>query len=127
MYGISIKKGEQAVECMRCGRKTPEKQVFCDACLEEMARHPVKPGSVAYIPPRTAEAPGKKSASRRKPLTAEEQLARQGRLIKLLVGLCLLLSVLLLLISYLYVQSSEFQKAAEAIGENYHTLIPNGG
>lgn len=115
------------MECMRCGKKTPEKQVFCDSCLEEQARHPVKPGSVAYIPPRPEAVPGKKSNARRKPLTAEEQLVRQRKLIRLLVGLCLLLSVLLLLISYLYVQSSEFQEAAEAIGENYHTLIPNGG
>lgn len=40
------------MQCMKCGKDTGEGQVFCDGCLAEMEKYPVKPGTHVYIPRR---------------------------------------------------------------------------
>ena len=40
------------MHCMKCGRKTGESHAFCDECMEEMKKYPVKPGTVIRLPER---------------------------------------------------------------------------
>ena len=40
------------MNCMKCGKTTTNEQVFCDDCLQVMAKHPVKPGTPVYLPQR---------------------------------------------------------------------------
>ncbi len=40
------------MSCMRCGKEVEENQVFCAACLQDMERHPVKPGTPIQLPNR---------------------------------------------------------------------------
>lgn len=42
------------MDCMKCGRDTGGKQVFCPECLETMHRYPVKKDAVVHIPNRDA-------------------------------------------------------------------------
>ena len=61
------------MKCMRCGRDTTEQQVFCDDCLADMARHPVKPDVAVYLPVRKPSEPQRKqNRHHKKELSAEE-------------------------------------------------------
>ena len=79
------------VKCLRCGKETGEKSVFCPDCLEEMDRYPVKPGTLIHIPVRP-EAEARKAVRRKKELTLEEQLVHSNHLVQALfiTVLCLL-------------------------------------
>lgn len=61
------------MKCMKCGTSITSSQVFCDTCLEDMAQHPVKPGTPIQLPNRSEKALPKTNQKRaRKP---EEQIA----------------------------------------------------
>ena len=61
--------------CMKCGRDISENQVFCDSCLEVMARYPVKPETAVQLPHRKdPSVPKKAHTRRRQPPTPEEQI-----------------------------------------------------
>ena len=61
------------MHCLKCGRELENEQVFCNDCLQQMAQYPVKPGTPVNLPIRSgAEEPRKKS--RRRVLSAEEQV-----------------------------------------------------
>ena len=86
------------MKCTKCGRETPSEGVFCDSCLADMKRYPVKPGTVIQLPARKPK-PTKRSAPK-KIYSQEEQLAHQRRTIRILrVGLiCTLLLLVLTVI-----------------------------
>ena len=54
-----------AVGCIKCGKKLGASAVFCDECLEEMEKRPVKPGTLVKLPSRPATPPAKKKTLRR--------------------------------------------------------------
>lgn len=62
------------MNCMKCGKTTTNEQVFCDDCLQVMAKHPVKPGTPVYLPQRQEAPAGKKTGRRVRELPVEEQL-----------------------------------------------------
>lgn len=60
------------MNCMKCGRETETEQIFCESCLEEMEKYPVKPDTVVQIPNRTGGPGSRKTFQRR--MTAEEHV-----------------------------------------------------
>lgn len=38
------------MNCLKCGREIEEGQVFCNDCLVQMAKYPVKPGTAVQLP-----------------------------------------------------------------------------
>lgn len=94
--------------CIKCGVEVPDEQVFCDACLAEMEKYPVKPDITVTLPPRK-ETPVSKKKSRKRNLPPEEQLRRTKAKLRLahitlaVVFICFLLVVAMLL-QYLHVQ-----------------------
>ena len=61
------------MKCLRCARETADRQVFCNACLDDMARHPVRSDTPIYLPVRKAGDTPKRPARRfRRERTAEE-------------------------------------------------------
>jgi len=61
--------------CLKCGRPCAESQAFCNECLADMQRHPVKPGVVVLLPQQ--ERPVRPAPRRRHTAPPpEEQLAR---------------------------------------------------
>ena len=40
------------MHCMKCGQKIEDTKVFCEDCLADMAKYPVKPGTVINLPQR---------------------------------------------------------------------------
>ena len=41
------------MKCLRCGNNALDEQLFCDECLADMEKHPVKPGTPIHIHKRT--------------------------------------------------------------------------
>ena len=83
------------MNCLRCGRETSGQQVFCDTCLDDMARHPVKPDVAIYLPVRKPkELPRKQSHRWRRERSAEETvviLRRRVRVLAVITGLLILM------------------------------------
>jgi hypothetical protein len=63
------------MNCIKCGEKIPENQVFCDVCLADMEKYPVKP-DVTVVLPHREETPVTKKKSRKRTIPPEEQLRR---------------------------------------------------
>lgn len=89
MYNIPIVYlGVSSVNCLKCGREIEEGQVFCNDCLVQMAKYPVKPGTAVQLPSRGSAAVSKKVHSRRRGRTApEEQLKALKKRIRILSAL----------------------------------------
>ena len=108
------------MHCTKCGRDIPERAVFCEKCLQTMAVHPVKPGTVIQLPQRKPAAP-KKSGSRKRQLNPEEQVVRQRKIIRWLwVSLISTLLLLCLSVALLFHMNQE-KPTTETIGQNYMT------
>ena len=87
------------MNCMKCGRETTAEQVFCDECQLEMAKYPVKPGTVVLLPNRK-DAGVVRKVSRRRVLSTEEQVKYLRRTVRILASLLLVATLLILLMIY---------------------------
>lgn len=84
------------MNCLRCGRETEEQQVFCKACLDNMARHPVKSDTPIYLPVRkTNEPPKKQYFWPRKERSLEEAVVILRKRVRFLTALSLILFMML--------------------------------
>ncbi len=83
------------MNCLRCGKPTGQSSVFCESCLQEMEKHPVKPDTAIHLPKRAFKEQTKKTSARKKPLSPEELVPLLRKWNRRLVALSLLLLVLL--------------------------------
>ena len=86
------------MNCMKCGRKADEGNVFCNECLAVMAKYPVKATASVQLPRQKEEEIPKKSPRRKPRQTPEDQIARQKQKIRrmafAIVGLCAVVCLL---------------------------------
>ena len=111
-------------KCLKCGRPCRENQAFCDECLGEMEKYPVKPGVVVLLPQRESSAP--KSAGRRRTAPPpEEQVAKlKKRLITLWAAFLLAICAIGGLIWFVVSDYLEEQKDSGPLpGQNYSSEI----
>ena len=110
--------------CVKCGKKTEGTDVFCSACLEEMKRYPVKPGTKAHIPVRP-ELPERKQTKVKKEKTPEEQIASLQKRVKLLtillVSLAAALTLAVGIIVYQITGNVGGETPQQPMGRNYTT------
>lgn len=116
------------MNCMRCGKETEEKNVFCSECLEDMAKYPVKPGTLIHIPSRP-ESDSRKNTRKRRELSAEEQLDNAKNAVQILLvtvlglfGMVVVLGLLLLLM--LGQPSPQPEETQPPMGRNYTIITP---
>ncbi len=83
------------MNCLRCGKPTGHSSVFCETCLQDMEKHPVKPDTAIHLPKRAFAEQVKKPSARKKPLSAEELVPLLRKRNRRLTAFCLLLLVLL--------------------------------
>ena len=84
------------MNCLRCGRETENQQVFCKACLDYMALHPVKSDTPVYLPVRKEkEAPRKQRRWHRRERSAEETVVILRKRVRFLTAVTLILFSLL--------------------------------
>ena len=111
------------MNCIKCGVSVPESQVFCDRCLEDMQKYPIKPNIVVTLPIHSSVAPVKKRSRRQKNTPQEDQLRRMRfklRLahITLIVVLACFFVVVGMMLKYLSEPDKEY-----APGQNYGTMV----
>lgn len=112
------------MNCMKCGREVEQDQIFCQDCLAEMEKYPVKPGTVVQLPALSAEQQPKKQPHHRRPvLTAEEQVKRLKKKTRRLALALILTSVLAVFFALLAFDILEKTAAHKLLGQNYSTIV----
>ena len=89
------------MHCMKCGNEIPDGQVFCEDCLNVMAKYPVKPDTPVQIPKRPARTEKKHSRQ----ISQKEVIRKQAKKIRRLTWIAALLFILLALVAGLYLQT----------------------
>ena len=110
------------MHCMKCGIEIEDGQVFCESCLADMKRYPVKPEAKIQLPSRPTQEAVKKPTPRNKVLTPEKKILRLQKTVK---WLSTALVVALLLVSfscYLLAELITEKPAEDNIGQNYNTI-----
>lgn len=111
------------MQCMKCGRETEDNHVFCGACLADMEKAPVKPGTPVIIPKRPKKKNAAPSVKKEKPEDVIGKLRFQIRILWILcMTLMLALCISIGLIVY-HFQNTDHN--ALAIGSNYSTEAPD--
>ena len=109
------------MNCMRCGVKTGEKEVFCSECLASMEKYPIRPGTPVHIPMRNAIPDAKRAPRKKREITPEEQLSRLRIMVRRLsLALIAALVTIALLFGILLASSLQEQTQAPSV-RNYTT------
>ena len=81
------------MNCMKCGRKIKDCQVFCEECLAIMDTYPVKPGTPIQLPSPPPKNATQAKANKRRQRKPEEQIAHLRSTIRWL-SLALIVAIL---------------------------------
>ncbi len=110
------------MNCIKCGVEIKEPQVFCESCLAEMEKYPVKPNITVTLPQRPKEVVTKRR-SRRQKYTKPEDMVRhlkaQRRILvfALVMALAAFAAVSAMMVHFLDNREEQPQK-----GQNYGTF-----
>lgn len=108
------------MECLKCGKETELDHSFCNACMAEMAKYPVKPGTPVQLPRPSARTSVNRERSKKKTVSEKEQIEKLRYGNRILVVLVLLLLTLCLFVSGLYVRAF-YRRPTRPTGQNYST------
>lgn len=108
------------MNCMKCGAEMESDSSFCEKCLEEMKKYPIKPGTPVQLPARSGASARKNSSAKRPAVKEKEQIARLTHRNKTLATLLVLTILALSAVSYFLVR--ELTRVPEKpAGQNYTT------
>ena len=110
------------MNCIKCGISVQEPQVFCDRCLEDMEKYPVKPNIVVKLPVRPSAAPVKKKARRQKGTMQEEQLRHMRFKLRLAHTALIVVLVCFLVVTGMMLKLLSDSDQQYATGQNYGTM-----
>ena len=108
------------MNCLKCGRETQNESVFCQECLLDMEKYPVRPGTVVQLP-RRREVSVIKKTPKRHVLSTEEQLKYLHKcilILSVLLAVCIAAIALMFKPTMHYVRDEHFE-----IGQNYSSVI----
>ena len=106
------------MECLKCGKKTKDEQVFCEQCLAAMDAYPVRPDIHIQLPNRPIADTPKKSGKKRRSLSPEEQAIYYRRRSRRLAVLCVALVAVLCVTAAMLAHLIMHPEDAE-LGKNY--------
>ena len=107
-------------QCLKCGKETTEKAIFCRQCQDNMVQYPVKPGTVIHLPKRQ-NTPEKKLEHYVEP-DHEGQILSLRKTVRFLVALVAVLSILLTATAFMLLRTMSQEKPVPPIGRNYTTV-----
>ena len=110
------------MNCIKCGRETENDSVFCNECLADMERHPVKPGTVVLLPPKGVDHNPKKYSKKRRTLTSEEQIKRLKRRNRILTAILVLMLVVAGFFGYVAREAIGRLDIQKFSGQNYSSI-----
>ena len=108
------------MNCLKCGCETDEKQVFCDNCLKEAEKYPIKPGTTIYIPAAPAQPVEKRAARAPRAIAPEAQIQRLRRTVQVLLWVLTALLIAFALTTMMLIHMIE-QRDQAPIGQNFGT------
>ena len=108
------------MQCMKCGRDVEPGEVFCELCLEEMQKYPVRPGTAVVIPHRPERTVPKRPAKRQP--TYEEQLVKYRKLNRVLVALLFIYMVIAGVLASLSLSGYSTEAGKYLPGQNYSAI-----
>ena len=109
----------KTVSCIKCGREIESPAVFCEECLADMEKHPVKPGTPVVLHQKPAFS--LRRAPTRKVRKAEDQIRSLKRTVTWLWVIIVALALSLGVITYFWLTHFGYQADAVRPGENYQT------
>ena len=108
--------------CMKCGRDLKEGQLFCESCLEVMAKYPVKPGIAISLPAHKESGVIMKPHKRRRQEPTPDEQIRSLR-VRLRIAVIAWLVTLALLCVMLFPYAVDlFTEDPPLPGQNYTTV-----
>lgn len=107
------------MKCLKCGRETD--QTFCQDCREEMARYPVKPGTIIQLPKDRSAAYLRRSPNWRAQISPEDKIAQQKRTIRRLSRAVAVLVALILILGFVIFRILK-GPVQPPVGQNYSTV-----
>lgn len=107
-------------QCLKCGKETAEKAIFCQQCQDDMGKYPVKPGTVIHLPKRQS-IPEKKAELYDEP-DHEKQIHGLRKTVRFLAALVAALSILLTITAFMLLRTMSQEKPVAPIGRNYTTV-----
>lgn len=108
------------MNCMKCGRDTVSERIFCEECLAEMEKYPVKPETAIKLPP-PRENTSIRRVVKRRTISPEEQvkaLKKRVRNLYIALILCLVLIVLLFRPAFAHMMEDHYK-----LGQNYSVVV----
>jgi len=105
---------------MKCGRETAAEQVFCQDCLLEMQKYPVKPGTAVMLPKHREPSAIRKPPKRRAP-SMEDQLKSLRKRVHLLTALLLVAVVAIVCLSI--PTAKHLMERRLPPGQNYSSIV----
>ena len=114
------KKGGVEMNCLKCGRETSSEQCFCQDCLLDMEKYPVKPGTVIQLPKRREGSASRKNTKRRS-VSLEDQVKSMKKRIRILTVLLIL--SLAVIASLVYPAWEYLVKDHFLPGQNYSSYV----
>lgn len=113
------------MQCMKCGREIPAGDVFCQECLADMEKYPVKPGTVVHIPNQTQH--NRRQQERRPAMTLERRIEVLTRRIWALSWLLTLaVATIIATCALIFSLLQEAKENRPVIGQNYSSTVPTG-
>lgn len=108
------------MNCMKCGRETAADQVFCQDCLLEMQKYPVKPGTAVMLPKRREASAIRKPVKRRAP-SMEDQLKALRKRLRLMTILLLIAIAAIVCLSI--PTAKHLMERRLPPGQNYSSIV----
>ena len=107
------------MQCLKCGKDVSSSPAFCDACLAERERYPVKPGTAIQLPKR--EAPARLTPLRE--ASAADRLSQARKIIRWLYLTVALLALLLSITGIMLIRTLDraAQPKEPVKGQDYTT------
>ncbi len=102
------------MNCMKCGKVIPAEQVFCEDCLAEMEKYPVKPDTPILLPPKDRNHPPKRASVYKRGKKAEEKVTGLHKIVFWLATVVVVLAVACGVLTMLLIQEKQEDKASPA-------------
>ena len=110
------------MNCMKCGKELKNSGVFCESCLADMEKYPVKSNITIQLPNRSAPAPVRKRARRQKYIKPEDQIRHLKKVRNWLVVLLMAALLAFAVTSAMVLHLLDVDADGLGIGQNYGTI-----
>ena len=115
------------MHCIKCGREIKEPQVFCERCLADMEKYPVKPTITVQLPTRPASSPVKKKQRKQKYTKPEDQIRHLRSQVRWISAALVVALLAFALTATLLLRLLDQRDGNYGIGQNYGTMSSADG